>query len=109
MLRDIFIKVVRFNCKNLKPTKEKDLKATAPDIWYFKVTNTVRSCEGGDGTRVDSVQCSQALPSRLDKVSVVANDEGEAAAREMFPLVSFCASTKISYLSGVRFLGFGFF
>lgn len=62
----MFIKVVRFNCKNLKPVKEKDLKATAPAIWYFKVTKTVRSFEGGDGTRVDSVQCGQALPDGVD-------------------------------------------
>lgn len=41
--------------------------------------------------------------------TVVANDEGETSAREVFPSVSFCASVKISYLSDMRFLIFGIF
>lgn len=82
--------MIRFNCKNLKPVKEKDLKATAPYIWYFKVAKTVRSCEGGDGTRVDSVQLVKlSLPDGVDKGSVVVNDDSETSARGMFPLVKF--------------------
>lgn len=49
------------------------------------------------------------LPDGMGKGSVVANDEGETGASEVFPLVIFCASINISYLSGMRFFWFLFF